>query len=246
MPARIFSTSWAPWVISWLMRRNRSTRRGITTVGSAPTPAGYTTNRTFHSWIDGGFAGKVGQPTVQELQARLRAAGLPWTVSSGGTNSPVFSTVMAFVLDQHTLVEPLYRLEKDGKLSGDPGTEREGRDFLEGQYVKAAQMLADLWYSAWRESPPDLFSKGNWPNESCGRLWTPFRKATHRSAGGSPARFAPLFRSCGRAACAPAAPVHGLNARPLDMDCVCLSTALAWHCRNRQPLPRPPLLPKRR
>lgn len=119
-------------------------------------PEGYTTNRTFHSWIDGGFLGTVGYPTVESLHSRLRPASMLWIGQSGGTNSPVFGKLMRYVLDQHRLVEPLYRLERDGKLN--PGqSSGEGRAFIEKQFVVAAQMLGDIWYSAWKEAPPDLF-----------------------------------------------------------------------------------------
>jgi len=51
------------------------------------------------------------------------------------------------------MLEPLYQLEKDGKLSG----EGEGRAFLEGQLIKGGQMLGDIWYSAWEQAPADNY-----------------------------------------------------------------------------------------
>lgn len=122
-------------------------------------PSGFTTNRTFHSWIDGGFLARAGQPTVHGLQPRLRPARLLWETLSGGTNSPVFARALNYVLEQHKLVEPLYRLEKEGKLNAEQDSAKDGKAFLEGQFVKAAQMLGDLWYSAWRDAPPDQFLK---------------------------------------------------------------------------------------
>jgi hypothetical protein len=33
----------------------------------------------------------------------------------------------------------------------------EGRSFLEGQIVKAGQMLGNIWYTAWLEAPEDQY-----------------------------------------------------------------------------------------
>jgi len=59
------------------------------------------------------------------------------------------------VLAQHQLVEPLYQLEKEKKLS--PDTPAAGRAFLEGQLLKGSKMLGNLWFTAWKEAPPDRF-----------------------------------------------------------------------------------------
>ena len=123
-------------------------------------PKGYTTNHTFHAWIDGGFLAKAGFPTVAELQPQLRPAReLP--VSSSATNSPVFHSMVQFVLDQHALVEPLYQLEKDGKFSASSSQREEGTNFLCHQFVVAAQMLSDLWETAWKQAPTDTFLKSH-------------------------------------------------------------------------------------
>ena len=118
---------------------------------------GYTTNRTFHAWIDGGYLTKVGMPNASALQPKLHPARLLWTASSESGNAPAFARAMEFILEQHRLVEPLYLLEKEGKLAGDTELGRQGLVFMEGQLVKGAQLLSDLWYSAWREAPPDRF-----------------------------------------------------------------------------------------
>jgi hypothetical protein len=120
-----------------------------------PNPRGYTTSRSFHAWIDSGFLRAVGVRT-NDLLAALRPARRPWPESSS-PNTNIFPQMLTFLLDQARLVEPLYQLEKDRKLApGEPGAEA-GRNFLAGQLVKAAQMLGDLWYSAWLEAPPDVF-----------------------------------------------------------------------------------------
>ena len=59
---------------------------------------------------------------------------------------------------QHELVEPLYELEKAGKLNHDdqpanPG----GRAFIEQQLLAGGEMLGRLWYTAWRSAAPDPY-----------------------------------------------------------------------------------------
>jgi len=123
-------------------------------------PSGYTTSKTFHAWVDGGYMEKIGYAPFDDFSKRLRPAAVLWPTSQGGTNSPVFAKMVGFVVDQFQLVEPLYRLEKEGKLTGEGEVGKEGRVFLEKQYAVAAQMLGDLWYTAWREAPLDFFLKG--------------------------------------------------------------------------------------
>ena len=54
-------------------------------------------------------------------------------------------------------MQPLYQLEKEGKLSGEIWTSLPGRAFLGDQLVRAGQMLGDLWYSAWEQAPIDAY-----------------------------------------------------------------------------------------
>ncbi len=69
----------------------------------------------------------------------------------------MFLTVVAYLVEQNKLVEPLYELEKEGKLTGEGDRGLEGRPFLEGQLVKAGQMLGNVWYTAWLEAPEDQY-----------------------------------------------------------------------------------------
>jgi hypothetical protein len=123
-------------------------------------PHNYTTSRGFHSWIDGGFFNKTGGANMQALKSRLRTAQ---TVSIDGRPAKpeeTFQVAMLFLIEQNKQVEPLYKLEKDGKLSGEGEKGLEGKAFLEGQLLKAGQLVGDLWYSAWQEAPPDTFLQG--------------------------------------------------------------------------------------
>ncbi len=122
-------------------------------------PHQYSTAGRIHSWIDGGYLFKTGGPGLKELTGRLRPAHA--VMVDGHTAKPeeMFQAAVLFVMEQNKLVEPLYQMEKDGKLSGEGEQGRAGREFLENQLLKAAQMLGDIWYSAWQQAPPDTFLK---------------------------------------------------------------------------------------
>ena len=119
-------------------------------------PHGYTTARTFHSWIDGGFFFKTGGISSAALAPRLKpAALLPPPKETGGRDA-MFVNVLNYLTDQHTKLEPLYELEKDGKLNAD-GANADGRTFLENQILTAGNMLGSIWLTAWREAPQDIY-----------------------------------------------------------------------------------------
>lgn len=120
-------------------------------------PRGYPTNRTFHAWIDWGYLRKAGVK-AEELLTRIRPARLLASPQWPGLSTNIFPAMMAYVQDSSMLVEPLYRLEKARKLSGiGAGSGDPGYDLITGQLVKGAQMLGDLWFTAWQLAPDDLF-----------------------------------------------------------------------------------------
>lgn len=120
-------------------------------------PKGYATNKTFHSWIDGGYLRKVGGLKDAELRAKLRPATNLNTLVSG--NDDVFPLLMRFIAEQHKLVEPLYEMNKDGRLSGNGEMGLEGFPVLSKQISRAAQLLGDLWLTAYQNAPVDNFLK---------------------------------------------------------------------------------------
>lgn len=121
-------------------------------------PEGYTSNRTFHSWIDGGFPGRLGLE-VEPLAARLRPARRLALDEPGASRTNVFPALLKFIERQHSQVEPLYRLDRDGRLSGRGVPPAEGRAFIERQMIEGAQLLGDMWVTAWQDAPPDFFLK---------------------------------------------------------------------------------------
>jgi hypothetical protein len=122
-------------------------------------PHNYTTNGRFHSWIDGGFFNKTGGANLKELKARLRPAQLVTINGRPAKPEEMFQVAILFLIEQNKQVEPLYQLDKDGKLSGEGEKGLEGKAFLEGQLLKSGQLLGDLWFTAWQQAPPDTFLK---------------------------------------------------------------------------------------
>lgn len=125
---------------------------------TGPNPEGFTTNRSFHGWIDGGFASKFGLPSPASLQSALPAPQPLWGRSSG-TNSPVLARVVKYLESQHAEVLPLYRLEKNGGLGPVTNEVAAGRAFLEARYLAGARFLGALWVTAFTQAPQDIFLK---------------------------------------------------------------------------------------
>lgn len=132
-----------------------------------PNPHGYTKWPGFHAWIDGGLIGKA-DITTKSIVSKVTPATPLSIAARADQRDPVFVAVMNYLIAQNQLVEPLYQLEKDGKLSDElektdrtkhfPGpVDPEGRAFVEGQLLKGGEMLGDLWTTAWRNAVPDGF-----------------------------------------------------------------------------------------
>jgi len=120
-------------------------------------PNGYTTNRSIHQWIDGGFFAKTGGVTAEPLQVRIQPARI---VGDPLKPDDLFQQVMSYLVETHGLVEPLYQLDKAGKLSGISPEASEGRAFLETQLVRGGQMLGNLWFTAWQQATEDRYLIG--------------------------------------------------------------------------------------
>ncbi len=119
-------------------------------------PNGYTTSTKLHSWIDGGYMEKVGI-NQEALLSKVKQAVSLRNATQNGKSDNLFSDIMKFFLEQHGKVETLYIMEKEGKFSGSGEIGLKGREFLEEQFLKAGQMLADLWLTAYQQAPPDKF-----------------------------------------------------------------------------------------
>jgi hypothetical protein len=119
-----------------------------------PHPRGYRSDHTFHAWIDGGYFRATGGLQRDALVGKIHPAAL-----MGNAKQPdgVFRAVVSYLVGQNQLVEPLYQLDKEGKLSGEGEQGLAGRAFLEEQIVRAGQMLGDLWNTAWLAASEDKY-----------------------------------------------------------------------------------------
>jgi hypothetical protein len=117
-------------------------------------PNHYTTSFGFHAWIDGGFFHKTGGINERSLVRKIHPAE---PVAAASDPNGIFKTSVNFVAQANQLVEPLYKLDKEHKLSDQGDAGAEGRAFLEGQLVKSGQLLGDLWLTAWQTAPEDTF-----------------------------------------------------------------------------------------
>jgi len=121
-------------------------------------PKNHTTWNRFHSWIDGGYLDKAGLK-VEELYPKVRPARLVEGANAG--NLGIFAPTMKFIEAQHKLVEPLYTLNAQRKLSTDGDTALEGKSFLMEQLLKGGQMLGDIWLTAYETAPTDTYLKSS-------------------------------------------------------------------------------------
>jgi hypothetical protein len=121
-------------------------------------PNHYTTKTTFHAWIDGGYIAKTHiEGDLGEMKKKLRPAHPVTLNGQPASSDQIFPAVVDFIVEQNKLVEPLYQMEKDHKLSGESELGMQGKPFIEGQLMKAGQFLGDIWYSAWQQAPADDF-----------------------------------------------------------------------------------------
>ncbi len=102
-------------------------------------PNGYTTAKDFHYQFESGF--------VQRIQQQLTIADL---VKDPMRLQNPFQDYVAYLRASNALVEKTYQLEKTGAFK-DTGTP-EGREFVRQRLAAGAQMLLNLWFTAWEES----------------------------------------------------------------------------------------------
>lgn len=122
-----------------------------------PNPNRYATNKTIHSWVDGGFIRRA-EIRLEQLKPKVRTAKRLTAESKAGAG--VFDESMSFIAAQFELVEKTYQLDRDGKLSPSKGDATEGIEFISAQLIKGGQFLGDLWLTAWQSAPVDTFLRG--------------------------------------------------------------------------------------
>lgn len=130
-------------------------------------PHGYTTWPGIHSWIDSGFIAKANIGAA-DLLPRVKPVEPIVAGARADGRDPFFVAVMDHILAQNARVEPLYQLEKAGKLNNEVEkadrnktsvgpVDPEGRAFIEAQLLVGGQMLGRLWLTAWKSAPIDTY-----------------------------------------------------------------------------------------
>jgi len=106
-------------------------------------PNGYTTQHGIHSAFESGFVDRTTKPSS----------------FSGLVNAPQkvadpFNDYMAYLRASHDLVPKVYELDKAKAFerTGTPDSVK----FLDQRLAAGAQMLLDLWYTAWIQSATPL------------------------------------------------------------------------------------------
>lgn len=108
-------------------------------VWSGPNPNGYTTEHGIHVQFESQFVDdNIGAEQVAPFLKR------PQPLEN------VFQDYVAYMRESHGHVEQLYQLEKAGGFVG-KGTPESVR-FTEQRMAAGANMLADMWLTAWRNS----------------------------------------------------------------------------------------------
>ena len=113
-----------------------------------PNPMRFSTANDIHSKMELTFVDA--NPEVlnfAELVARPRHLNHP------------FEDYVAYLRESRSMIERAYQLEKHGGFDG-RGTP-ESREFIRRQLARGAQMLADLWYTAWLDSAQEPPSEAN-------------------------------------------------------------------------------------
>lgn len=103
-------------------------------------PNGYTTEHDIHWKMEGPLIGRI-------LQSGIKFEGL---VGAPKKLDKPFEDYVAYLRESQSKVEQVYRLEKACGFEGNASPE--AREFLRQQLGRGAQMLLNLWYTAWVES----------------------------------------------------------------------------------------------
>lgn len=119
-------------------------------------PAGYTTWKGLHSWIDSGFINKAGI-SFDAVRTRVTPAQ-PLSLVPAGTRDPMFAHAMDYLQGSHAHMEKIYQMEKAGEINHDQNPANPaGIAFIEERLLAGGQMLGSIWLTAWRSSPPDTY-----------------------------------------------------------------------------------------
>jgi hypothetical protein len=124
--------------------------------GDASNPHHATYN--FNGWVD---PNPNGYPTDCGTHDRFERYFVSHAMSTSDVTPLVkppalltdyFAAALAEVRESNSLVEPLYRLDRDGAFALVTPPSRQGVEFTASRLAAGASMLRDLWWSSWKNS----------------------------------------------------------------------------------------------
>jgi hypothetical protein len=103
-----------------------------------PNPRGFTTDRSFHRRFESEFVGaRIG---LDDVRGAMRSAA--------GTIPDLRPAIIGYLRESNGLVERLYELEQVESFGRDT-TSPEHHAFAAARLAAGAEMLRDLWWTAW-------------------------------------------------------------------------------------------------
>lgn len=162
-------------------------------------PRGYTTDKGFHAYIDGGLINKA-KITYASLKA-----GQTFTVTLD--SAAPWDALIGYIQASFDQVVPLYELQKSGDLDREAG-----RKFIEGRLHTGAAMLAGFYNAAWEGSAvtdKEVADFQRYDNWMAGDLPGPGRVLDAAPRTASPGDPAPAPRVTETPAAPPVAPSGG-------------------------------------
>ncbi|MEI7657880.1 MAG: hypothetical protein WCK33_07420 [Phycisphaerae bacterium] len=105
-------------------------------------PKGFTTDRGFHSYIDGGVL------RLHKIDVDSVRPSCTFTVSVDAADP--WNDVLGYIERSHAQVEPLYELKRTGDLEKETG-----KKAVEARLADGATMLAAMVEAAWKAAEPD-------------------------------------------------------------------------------------------
>ena len=111
-------------------------------------PNGYTTDSTFHSRFESIYVRT--HIRLPEITALMKNPPV--------VRAPVRDSVMSYLNRSHDRLERLYQIEGRSRFDSTT-TATENRQFADERLAAGAEMLRDLWYTAWVTSKTDSVSR---------------------------------------------------------------------------------------
>jgi hypothetical protein len=112
---------------------------------AGPNPHGYPIDCGTHDRFERYFVSHA--LSTSDVVPRVKAPAL---------RTDYFAAALSEVRESNSLVEPLYRLDRDGAFALVTPPPAQGVDFAAARLAAGATMLRDLWWSSWKnsEKPP--------------------------------------------------------------------------------------------